>query len=54
MIPAFFASWREASEAPAAVPPMWNVRLVSASPPIDWAAITPTASPSRPSGRWPG
>ena len=30
-----------------AVPPTWNVRIVSCVPgsPIDWAAITPTASP---------
>ena len=30
-----------------AVPPMWKVRIVSWVPgsPIDWAAITPTASP---------
>ena len=29
-------------------PPVWNVRIVSCVPgsPIDWAAITPTASPS--------
>ncbi len=31
-----------------AVPPMWNVRMVSCVPgsPMDWAARTPTASPS--------
>ena len=30
-----------------ATPPMWNVRMVSCVPgsPIDWAAMTPTASP---------
>jgi hypothetical protein len=30
-----------------AVPPMWNVRIVSWVPgsPIDWAAMMPTASP---------
>ena len=30
-----------------AAPPMWNVRIVSCVPgsPIDWAAMTPTASP---------
>ncbi len=30
-----------------AVPPMWKVRIVSWVPgsPIDWAAMTPTASP---------
>ena len=29
-------------------PPVWNVRMVSWVPgsPIDWAAMTPTASPS--------
>ena len=32
----------------AAAPPMWKVRMVSWVPgsPIDWAAITPTASPT--------
>ena len=31
-----------------AMPPVWNVRIVSCVPgsPIDCAAITPTASPS--------
>ena len=31
-----------------AVPPMWNVRIVSCVPgsPIDWAAMTPTARPT--------
>ncbi len=31
-----------------ATPPVWNVRIVSCVPgsPIDWAAMTPTASPS--------
>ena len=30
-----------------AAPPMWKVRIVSCVPgsPIDWAAMTPTASP---------
>ncbi len=30
------------------MPPVWNVRIVSWVPgsPIDWAAMTPTASPS--------
>ena len=41
---------RPASTAPrrGAVPPMWNVRIVSCVPgsPIDCAAMTPTASPS--------
>ena len=29
------------------MPPMWKVRMVSCVPgsPIDWAAMTPTASP---------
>ena len=29
-------------------PPMWKVRMVSCVPgsPIDWAAMTPTASPT--------
>ena len=40
-----------------AVPPMWNVRIVSWVPgsPIDWAAMMPTASPSstsRPAARF--
>ena len=31
-----------------AMPPVWKVRMVSCVPgsPIDWAAMTPTASPS--------
>ena len=31
-----------------AVPPMWKVRMVSWVPgsPMDWAAMTPTASPT--------
>ena len=31
-----------------ATPPVWNVRMVNCVPgsPIDWAAITPTASPT--------
>ena len=31
-----------------AMPPVWNVRMVSCVPgsPIDWAAMTPTASPT--------
>ena len=30
-----------------AMPPVWKVRMVSCVPgsPMDWAAITPTASP---------
>ena len=36
-----------------AMPPVWKVRMVSWVPgsPMDWAAMTPTASPS--SMRWP-
>ena len=39
-----------------AAPPMWNVRMVSCVPgsPIDWAAMTPTASPMLTSCRAPG
>ena len=31
-----------------ATPPVWKVRIVSCVPgsPMDWAAMTPTASPS--------
>ncbi len=31
-----------------AIPPVWNVRMVSCVPgsPIDWAAMMPTASPT--------
>ena len=37
----------DCSETRLAVPPMWNVRIVSCVPgsPIDWAAMTPTACP---------
>jgi hypothetical protein len=37
-----------------ATPPMWNVRIVSCVPgsPMDWAAITPTASPMPIIRRW--
>ena len=40
------------SSAPA-IPPVWKVRMVSCVPgsPIDWAAMTPTASPSSTSFR---
>ena len=36
-----------AMSPPPAMPPVWNVRIVSCVPgsPIDWAAMTPTASP---------
>jgi len=46
MTPALVASKKEVS-ATWAVPPMWKVRIVSWVPgsPIDWAAMTPTASP---------
>jgi hypothetical protein len=44
------------SETRDAVPPMWNVRIVSCVPgsPIDCAAMTPTAWPSSTSARWRG
>ncbi len=47
MVPAFFASRLVCSATRLAVPPIWNVRIVSCVPgsPIDCAAITPTASP---------
>ena len=34
--------------SPPMTPPVWNVRMVSWVPgsPMDWAAITPTASPT--------
>jgi hypothetical protein len=46
-MPAFFASSVVCSVRWDAVPPMWNVRMVSCVPgsPIDWAAMTPTAMP---------
>jgi hypothetical protein len=45
--PACRFSMVEASARRVAAPPMWKVRMVSWVPgsPIDWAAITPTASP---------
>src|SRR6218665_80085 len=45
--PLDLASTLEAMTAREAAPPMWKVRMVSCVPgsPIDWAAITPTASP---------
>ena len=45
-VPSKFDSTNDCSESCAA-PPMWNVRMVSCVPgsPIDWAAMTPTASP---------
>ena len=35
-------------ERPMAAPPTWKVRMVSCVPgsPMDWAAMTPTASPT--------
>ena len=47
-LPACRASSVFCSDTREAVPPMWNVRIVSCVPgsPIDWAAMTPTASPS--------
>ena len=46
-VPLDFASTALATAARDAAPPMWKVRMVSCVPgsPIDWAAITPTASP---------
>ena len=46
--PPFLASSVVCSVRWLAVPPMWNVRMVSWVPgsPIDWAAMTPTATPS--------
>ena len=46
ILPSKFDSMNDCSEIWAA-PPMWNVRMVSWVPgsPIDWAAMTPTASP---------
>ena len=42
------ASIMETSAPRWAAPPMWKVRMVSWVPgsPIDWAAMTPTASPT--------
>ena len=47
MTPSRLTSTLLAAAAREAAPPMWNVRIVSCVPgsPIDWAAITPTASP---------
>src|SRR2546430_11091897 len=47
-MPLLRASRVERSETRVAVPPMWNVRMVSCVPgsPMDCAAMTPTASPS--------
>jgi hypothetical protein len=46
-LPGFVASCFDCSETREAVPPTWNVRIVSCVPgsPIDSAAMTPTASP---------
>ena len=45
--PGFRFSMVDCSARREAAPPMWNVRIVSCVPgsPIDWAAMTPTASP---------
>ncbi len=45
-VPSKFDSMKDESTT-CAVPPMWKVRMVSWVPgsPIDWAAMTPTASP---------
>ena len=47
-VPADFASTWLATAVRDAAPPMWKVRIVSCVPgsPIDWAAITPIASPT--------
>ena len=47
-MPAFLARISLSSTARAAVPPMWNVRIVSCVPgsPMLWAAMMPTAMPS--------
>src|SRR3989441_3528621 len=46
-VPAFRASRVDCSDTRDAVPPIWNVRIVSCGPgsPIDCAAMTPTAWP---------
>ena len=54
--PLLRASTFDCSVTRVAVPPMWNVRIVSCVPgsPMDCAAITPTASPistKRPGGQ---
>ena len=48
MVPRALASSFSSTEVLAAAPPTWKVRIVSCVPgsPIDWAAITPTASPN--------
>ena len=47
MIPSYLASTLDIPVILEAVPPMWKVLKVNCVPgsPIDWAAITPTASP---------
>ena len=46
-VPLLLISIELTAAARDAAPPMWNVRIVSCVPgsPIDWAAMTPTASP---------
>jgi hypothetical protein len=46
-VPLLLISTEFTAAAREAAPPMWKVRIVSCVPgsPIDWAAITPTASP---------
>ena len=48
MVPSTVASTLDCSAPRWAAPPMWKVRMVSWVPgsPIDWAAMTPTASPT--------
>ena len=55
-MPWIWASWVDFSEVRLAAPPTWKVRMVSWVPgsPMDWAAMTPTASPRstrRPRGK---
>ena len=47
-VPSCLVSCPDCSETREAVPPMWNVRIVSWVPgsPMDCAAMTPTACPS--------
>ena len=53
---AFMLSDNFRADAADAIPPKWNVLIVSCVPgsPIDCAAMIPTASPMPTDGRWPG
>jgi len=46
-LPRCLISMVDCTSARLTAPPMWNVRMVSWVPgsPMDWAAMTPTASP---------